>query len=287
MAQYYTGGYADGRHITASGRSGQQGPQGLSGAGFKLTASGDYDIQNRKLINTVTDEAQDLSAVNMVTLKNKVHEKNKDIDLQDKYSIINSKQQSFTHLAANYDNLVSYADVKSIFLSRKETFPMETALDMGNHTIFNVKDPTVADQGVNKRYVDLQHSHSLLTDGTNYPMNHMNWNGKRIENLSDPVNSMDAVTKNYVDVGVNKFKFDSDTNDRILDSKISTKLALSGGTMTSQISMGGNKIVNVATPTNNTDATNKLWVDNQVGIASNKQILLEEKLKDIPLTHIR
>ena len=31
---------------------------------------------------------------------------------------------------------------------------METALDMGNQTIFNVKDPTVDDQGVNKGYVD-------------------------------------------------------------------------------------------------------------------------------------
>ena len=31
---------------------------------------------------------------------------------------------------------------------------MEAALGMGNHTIFNVKDPTVADQGANKRCVD-------------------------------------------------------------------------------------------------------------------------------------
>ena len=31
---------------------------------------------------------------------------------------------------------------------------METGLDMGNQTIFNVKDPTVSDQGANKKYVD-------------------------------------------------------------------------------------------------------------------------------------
>ena len=43
--------------------------------------------------------------------------------------------------------------------------------------------------------------------------------------------------------------------------------------------MGGNKVVNVATPTNNSDATNKLWVDNQVGAVTTNLSLLEEKLK--------
>ena len=33
---------------------------------------------------------------------------------------------------------------------------MEASLDMGNHTIFNVKDPTVADQVVNKKYLDAE-----------------------------------------------------------------------------------------------------------------------------------
>ena len=51
-----------------------------------------------------------------------IHENDKNIDLKEKYNIINSKQQSFTDLTKNYDNLVSYNDVKDIFLSRKETF---------------------------------------------------------------------------------------------------------------------------------------------------------------------
>ena len=166
--------------------------------GNKLILPGEIDMDRKLITNMDTDENNDLCAVNMITLKNKVgvtHEKDKDIDLQDKYSAINSKQQSFADLAINYDNLISYNDAKNIFLSRKETFPMETALDMGNHTIFNVKDPIMADHGANKKYVDYQHSHSLLTDGTNYLKAHMNWNSKRIESLSDPVNSMDAANK--------------------------------------------------------------------------------------------
>ena len=68
--------------------------------------------------------------------------------------IINSKQQSFTNLTINYDNLVSYNDVKDIFLSRKETFGMETSLDVNENFIYNVKDPVNVDQAINKKYVD-------------------------------------------------------------------------------------------------------------------------------------
>ena len=123
--------------------------------GNKLILPGEINM-NRKLIKDLdTDESDDILAVNMVTLKTFSNGTPlKDIDLQDKFNVKNSKQQSFAHLEANYDNLISYDDAKKNFTSRKQTFPMETALDMGNHTIFNVKDPTVADQGANKKYVD-------------------------------------------------------------------------------------------------------------------------------------
>ena len=65
-----------------------------------------------------------------------IHENDKDIYL---------KEQSFTNLTTHYDNLVSYNDVKDIFLSKKETFGMETSLDMNEHFIYNVKDPENVD----------------------------------------------------------------------------------------------------------------------------------------------
>lgn len=45
---------------------------------------------------------------------------------------------------------------------------------------------------------------------------------------------------------------------------IAGKLNLSGGTMTGAINMGSKKITNLATPTNNADATTKQYVDSKV-----------------------
>ena len=99
--------------------------------GNKIIFPGEINI-NRKLIkNLDVDETDDLSAVNLTTLKT-FSNSSGDIDLQDKYNVKNSKQQSFQHLQTNYANLISYEDAKNVFLSRKETFAMQTGLDMGS-----------------------------------------------------------------------------------------------------------------------------------------------------------
>ena len=117
-----------------------------------------------------TNTNDDLLTVKMITLKNTVtpkadktyvdsilgslHLSDTNIDLKDKYIIVNSKQQNFTDLASHYNNLVSSNDVKDIFISKKETSPMETSLDLNGYTIYNVKDPLESDQAVNKKCID-------------------------------------------------------------------------------------------------------------------------------------
>ena len=241
--------------------------------GNNIILPGEIDMNRKLITNMDTDENQDLCAVNMTTLKKVVDEAfEKDIDLQDNYNVKNSKQQSFADLSLNYDNLVSYNDVENIFLSRKKTFSMETALDMGNNTIFNVKNPTVADQGANKRYVDSLHSHTLLTDGTNKPTANIDFNRKRITNLSDPVGNQDAATKEYV-------KNQKTETTQYVDVEVAKRLALSGGTMTGQIDMGGKKIVNVADPTANTNVATKNYVDDEIVLAK-KYSIISQSMKD-------
>ena len=176
---------------------------------------------NRKLIkNLDVDETDDLSAVNMATLKK--FSSSGDIDLQDKFNVKNSKQQSFSHLSSNYDNLVFYDDVKNILLFRKETFAMEADLNMGNHQNVNVKDPTVSDHGANKKYVDAETAKLTTSTNTKFATAQSQRNLK--------------ADKSYVDT---------------------TFLKLSGGTLTRDVNTGGNKITNLPSPTTTSGASHQ------------------------------
>ena len=208
---------------------------------------------NRKLIKDLdTDESDDLSAVNMVTLKEFSNGTPlKDTDLQDKFNAKNSKQQCFAHLEANYDNLISYEDAKRNFTSRKQTFPMETALDMGNHTIFNVKDPTVSDQGANTKYVDSETGK----------------NATKVNQLASSTNSKFTTAQN-------------ERNQKADKTYVNTTfLKLSGGTMTGPIHMNGEKITDLKTPTLDTDAATKKFVADEVE-KTKDSIIDSHSLKD-------
>ena len=121
------------------GAEGPPGPAGPAGAGFQLSASGNFDLQSKKLENVSaatsgsdavtksqvfvadgnghlemnqkqiknlkTDETDDLSAVNVETLK-KHSATIGDIDLQEKFNVLNSKQRTLNELKTHYDSLV-------------------------------------------------------------------------------------------------------------------------------------------------------------------------------------
>lgn len=106
-----------------------------------------------------------------------------------------------------------------------------------------------------------------------------------LNNVNDPTTAQQAATKNYVDTAINNLIAGApgtlDTLDEIaaainddnnvyttLTTSIATKLSLSGGTMTGQIAMGGNKITGAAAPTTGSDLTNKTYVDGILGSAT-------------------
>ena len=54
----------------------------------------------------------------------------------------------------NTNKAVSYETQREIFLSRKESFPMQAEINMNNNFIQNVATPTTSHQGANKGYCD-------------------------------------------------------------------------------------------------------------------------------------
>ena len=284
----------------STSQGGKDGKDGLPGVGFKLTSSGDFDLQKKRLTNVAegtensdsvtkhqvdtlkiqlkadslqvdgsshmtgdldlrgqklinpgeiemncklitnldTDENNDLSAVNMITLKKfhpnapaPTHEVTKDIDLKELFNVVKSKQRNLNELKTHYDSLVSFEEVKENFLSRREEFPMETQLDMNHNSITNLKDPAFGGEAATKTYVD--------------------------SSISSVVSSTAG--------------------------SIATRLPLSGGTMTGPLDMGTKSISNLPTPKTPSEATSKQYVDRQlnlkVGNVVADMIETEDRLK--------
>lgn len=112
----------------------------------------------------------------------------------------------------------------------------------------------------------------------------VNMDNNKITNVGTPTSNGDAASKSYVDTAVanliNSAPGTLDTLKELADaigndanfsstmaSALNAKLSLSGGTMSGVLNMGNNRISNVATPSQGSDATNKQYVDAVVGTA--------------------
>ena len=254
-----------------TGLPGPSGPPGPAGTGFTLSATGNFDLQSKKLENVsaatngsdavvksqvfvadgngnlemdrkqiknlTTDESVASCAVNMATLR-KHSATIGDIDLQEKYNVLNSKQRNLNELKTHYDSLVSFEEVKQNFLSRVETFAMGTTLDMNSNVILNLKDPKLGKEPATKDYADTKLS---LSGGR--MTGSINMGTYEITNLANPTGNSSAATKSYVDTE---------------DAK---HLPKAGGTMSGAINMGTSKITNLGNPTGNNDAATKAYAD--------------------------
>ena len=260
-----------------------EGPPGPAGVGFNISATGNFDLQSKKLENVsaatngddavvksqvfvadgdgnlemsrkqiknlTTDESVNSCAVNMLTLKRHSAAVG-DIDLQEKLNVLNSKQRSLNELKTHYDSLVSFEEVKQNFLSRVETFSMGTTLDMNHNAILNLKDPKLGKEPATKDYADKK---LALTGGRMTGV--INMETHEITNLAEPTGSANAATKRYVD-GV-------DTNVR---NQISQEVATIQNSLATKIDIGeidqkGQKIANLGEPTANSDAATKHFVE--------------------------
>ena len=233
--------------------------------GQKLINPGEIEMNRKLITNLDTDEDNDLSAVNMITLKkfhpnapDHTHEVTKDIDLKELFNVVQSKQRNLNELKTHYDSLVSFEEVNENFLSRQEEFPMQTQLNMNHNSITNLKDPQFGGEAATKSYADKKLD---LAGGT--MTGDLDMGTKKIRNLGAPISSTDAVSADFV------------------QNILANYLHHSGGTMSGQIDMANNKIINLPEPTEENDAVNMEFLDSKIEELNKNTITATSHPKDV------
>ena len=213
--------------------------------GNKIILPGEIDMNRKLITNLDTDQNQDLSAVNMATLKTNIGQKVDGKFVKKTGDVLSGDlilpRDSFP-VQGNTNKAVSYETQREIFLSRKESFPMQADINMNNNFLQNVATPTSSHQGANKGYCDYNF---LNKQKGGVLMGSLSMNQNDLFEIPAPKYGSSAVNKNYVDAK-------------------SVGLPLSGGTLSGDLDMGENKIINLPTPTLEKDAANKSYVDSKI-----------------------
>ena len=190
----------------------------------------------------------------------------------------------------NTNKAVSYETQREIFLSRKESFPMETDINMNNNFIQNIATPTSSHQGVNKGYCD----YNFLNRQTGGRiMGSLSMNQNDLFEIPAPKFGSSAVNKNYVDAkipNVDTTQFVKKVGDRMggdldmdshfiknvginlsddttvvpksyVDSFINTAVL---NPLTTDLVMNNFQIKQLKTPTEDKDAINKKYFEDEL-----------------------
>ena len=241
--------------------------------GNKIISPGEIDMDQKLITNLDTNENQDLSAVNMITLKNKVEPKADknyvDFEITKQNALINNTFVKKTGdqmngdlilphdsypVQGNTNKAISYETQREIFLSRRESFPMQADIDMNNNFIHNIATPTSSHQVTNKGYCDYNF---LNRQKGGVLMGPLSMNRNDLTGIPDtPKFGHSAVNKNYVDGEITK-----------IDTTPFVKLDGSRA-MTGNLDMGDHSIQKVGDPVNSDDVATKNYVDAEIGYIS-------------------
>ena len=235
--------------------------------GNKIILPGEIQMNRKLITNLDTDENQDLSAVNMITLKNKVEPKADkdyvDFEITKQNALINNTFVKKTGdqmngdlilphdsypVDGNTNKAISYETQREIFLSRRESFPMQADINMNNNFIQNITTPTSSHQATNKGYCDYNF---LSRQKGGVLMSSLSMNQNDLFEIPAPKYGNSAVNKNYVDGEITKI----DTTQFV--KKV-------GDTMTGILNMNGNQIIQLKEPVSSSDASTKGYTDRKI-----------------------
>ena len=161
--------------------------------------------------------------------------------------------QQITNLGANIQN--TYDVVNLGFCDTKYLQKVSNSdLDMDNHKIKDMAQPTDDNDAVNKHYVD----HNFLNRLTpNALGGELDMRGHKIIVLGNPSDPNDASTKAYVDTEIAKIP--------PVGSDLSVYLKKDGSVaMTGNLDMNNKQIKDMAQPTDDNDATTKKYFDDKL-----------------------
>ena len=241
--------------------------------GNKIIFPGEIQMDRKLITNLDTDENQDLSAVNMITLKNKVEPKADkdyvDFEITKQNALINNTFVKKTGdqmngdlilphdsypVEGNTNKAISYETQREIFLSRRESFPMQADIDMNNNFIQNIATPTSSHQVTNKGYCDYNF---LNRQKGGVLMGPLSMNQNDLIGIPDtPKFSYSAVNKNYVDTEITKVHQNLDLTPFL--RKVGQRA------MTGSLNMNGNQIIRLKEPVSSSDASTKGYTDQKI-----------------------
>ena len=257
--------------------SGQIGPRGLPGIGFKVDAYGNYDIENKKLTNVqngdmdhdvmvksqiegyVSNKTQYLDCVLPAQMTNNkaviyspsggVH--TNDLYLKDQYGQevhVHTEDQDLNQCRLYFPNLKN----NDSYGGRRKSSVVVTSIDqtIEGKKVFHdieVPKPTLDNQASNKKYVDNK-IQALVIDHSNFV-----------------ARSGDTMTGSLI-VPKDNYPVQGDLN-KVISYEAQREIFLSkkeGGRIEQPIDMGGFTIENLKSPTAADHATSKVYVDNKV-----------------------
>ena len=266
--------------------------------GNKIIFPGEIDMDRKLITNLDTDSIQDLSAVNMITLKTNIGSKVDKNYVDGKIAKVEKTGDVLTGglflphdsypVQGNTNKAVSYETQREIFLSRKESFPMETDININNNFIQNVATPTSSHHGVNKGYCDYNF---LNRQKGGRIMGSLSMNQNDLFEIPAPKFGSSAVNKNYVDAKIPsvtqfvKKVGDRMTGDLDMDSHFIKNVGMNLlddttavpksyvdsfantavlNPLTTDLFMNNFQIKQLKTPTEDKDAINKKYFDDEL-----------------------
>ena len=157
--------------------------------------------------------------------------------------------------AKTKDTGVSLTYINNNYIRRDGDTPVSGSINMNGNTLYNVSDPVNPQDVATKKYADKVGGGETAIIKTRYgtygAIGNIDMCGYTLMNVLDPADAQDVATKKYVDSANRAFIFD---NNKYL--------------ATAEVSMGGKRLENIGTPLENSQATNKFYVDALVEAAT-------------------